>query len=75
MKIAHPLLSNAALLSVSRSAFADARNNAISGPTARSNIAISCQTAVGSTATEDSLCLLPVDLSRWQAISIPGGKR
>jgi hypothetical protein len=75
MKIAHLLLSSVTLLAVSSAAFADARNNVISGPTAHSNIEVPCQTAVGSTATEDSLCRLPVDLSQWQAIPIRGGKR
>jgi hypothetical protein len=74
MKIAHLLLSSAALLPVS-AAFADTRNNVISGPTAHGNIEVPCQTAVGSTATEDSLCLLPVDPSQWQAIPIRGGRR
>ena len=75
MKIAHLLLSSAAQLAVSSAAFAGARNNVISGTTAHSNIEVPSQTAVGSTATEDSLCLLPGDLSQWQAIPIRGGKR
>jgi hypothetical protein len=75
MKIADLLLSSAALLAVSSAAFADARNNVINGPTAHSNIEVPYQTAIGSTATEDSLCLLPVDLSQWQAIPIGVGKR